>query len=345
MLDFNNYDEVFSFNPDYTYPREKYGSILHRRRQLEGKLFIDRLFDTLQLDVLRFYPPQTNHNLREIHTAIANAPLAAHYKQSLLFYILKDCASKSNDPSEDFYRAVFLPEQFYIVLSGLWLMDNFQFTVSETLPWGILELNSARDNASIQPTNARQNALNHLATPAVPSTFSPEILSALLSHEPSLALPYYHTMTPSLSGDLLYSFVAHLSKISPARAFSFARQHPPTTHRELLKTILSSVLTHSRKDRPDNGIEVVEFPMNEDEEKWFEDYLLHGEGRQLVGATETVYMRKLALGKITDAIEVGKELPDQKLAQRGNGEGVSWGDLKAGLKAGIGQRGEQGFAL
>lgn len=75
------------------------------------------------------YPPAKNADLRELHERITTAPIADHYKQSLLFYLLKDSSGEGETRAEDFAKAVCLPRKYWVVIEGLWHMDRLQFSV------------------------------------------------------------------------------------------------------------------------------------------------------------------------------------------------------------------------
>lgn len=75
------------------------------------------------------YPPSKNADLHELHERIITAPIADHYKQTLLFYLLKDCSGDGDTLAEDFAKAVCLPRKYWVVIEGLWHLDRLQFTV------------------------------------------------------------------------------------------------------------------------------------------------------------------------------------------------------------------------
>ena len=53
MFDYNNFDEVFAFNPSYTYDPSEVESIDINRRRLEG-LFVDKVLKALDIKRRKF---------------------------------------------------------------------------------------------------------------------------------------------------------------------------------------------------------------------------------------------------------------------------------------------------
>jgi hypothetical protein len=48
MFDYSDFEEVFAFNPDYSYDSSEVETIEANRRQLEG-LFVDKVFKALDI--------------------------------------------------------------------------------------------------------------------------------------------------------------------------------------------------------------------------------------------------------------------------------------------------------
>jgi hypothetical protein len=134
---------------------------------------------------------------------------------------------------------------------------------------------------------------------------------------------------------LLHNYFSYLCGLSLASALTFLRAQSPTQHSLLLQTLINSALTgHPGAQRATRGVELLELPLTEEEESWFEQYLLEGEGAKLHGARDTVMMRRIALGRVGEAEEVGRQLSGRKV------DDVSWDDVKVGLKRGVGARGD-----
>ena len=54
MFDYNNFDDVFAFNPSYSYDLSEVETIEANRRKLEG-LFVDKVFRALDIKRRKFY--------------------------------------------------------------------------------------------------------------------------------------------------------------------------------------------------------------------------------------------------------------------------------------------------
>lgn len=104
-------------------------------------------------------------------------------------------------------------------------------------------------------------------------------------------------------------------------------------HRHLLEQLVGFVHSGvSGKIRSERGVELVNLPLNEEEESWFEEYLLSGKGRTLQGSKDTVTMRRIAIGKITEAFQHNAGI------NRGQLHGLNWDILQGGLEKGAGPR-------
>jgi hypothetical protein len=80
-------------------------------------------------------------------------------------------------------------------------------------------------------------------------------------------------------------------------------------------------------------------PFNEEEEGFIEKFLTEGKGRSFRNAEDTVMMRRIAMGKLTNVAD------DQNTRGR-RIDGVNWDSLKDGVKKGLGPRSEEdGFLL
>lgn len=290
------------------------------------------------------YPPHTNQDLRQLHQRIISAPIADHHKQSLLFYILKDCraAPSETEPSETFAAQCYLPQKYWICVQGLWEMDRLQFRVCSSSPLAHSYYLSLTNTSSTQP------ALESLTQPSLLPTFSTQILSTLLAHcdkdaeSALLPLAYYHNASPPLSHDpaLLSSFFNYLARISLASALGFLRAQPAYHHRPLLEQLVRSVLVSPGVDgetRAKRGVELVELLLDEEEERWLEEILVEGKGRNWNGAEETVMLRRIAMGRLGEGMK--SRGGGQGAAGQGRRvEGVSWGALRDGLERGVGAR-------
>ncbi|KAK0650175.1 Protein ELYS [Lasiodiplodia hormozganensis] len=336
MLDINDFEAVFA--SDLTggdiYPHATVNAIRANRRTLGGTLFFDRLLAQLHVKSGYLYPPSKNADLRELHERITASPIADHYKQSLLFYLLKDSSGEISSQPEDFAKSVCLPRKYWVVIEGLWHMDRLQFT----------------------------NALESLTHPSLLPTFPEEVLRVLLEHATSdtsdqhhqhqrhhhrqqtnsgtqhLPLAYYNAVRPPLSSDpeLQRAYFRYLAGLSVTQAYFFARAQPSQDHRALLELLVHEAMAPSSAARARRTEELVDLPLTDEEEGWFEDYLLEGKGRSLHASRDTVMARRLATGRYPDAVDVGKDLSGRRFND------VTWDGVKDILNAGLGSRGTEG---
>lgn len=73
-------------------------------------------------------------------------------------------------------------------------------------------------------------------------------------------------------------------------------------------------------------MELIGLPFDEQEEEWFEGSLLRGRGRGLHGAKDTVMMRRLATGKLSNLSTDMGSLSGKKV------DGLNWDVLKQSMK-------------
>lgn len=73
-------------------------------------------------------------------------------------------------------------------------------------------------------------------------------------------------------------------------------------------------------------MELIGLPLDQNEEEWFEESLLHGRGRSLRGAKDTVMMRRLATGKVSDLSTDLESLSGKKV------DGLNWDVLKQSMR-------------
>lgn len=182
-----------------------------------------------------------------------------------------------------------------------------------------------------------QAALQYLTHPSVIPTFQDEIIEVLVKYpkdsEMSLALVYYHTVQPTLTNPAaLESLFTAIAKTSPTEAFYFAREQPEYSQRRMFERLIAVVLNNSSKDTiADRSVELINLPMTEEEEGWFNEYLLNGDGRSIRRAKDTVIMRKIGTGKFKDP------LPLDGINSRSIG-GLDWTTLTGAVEDGLGPR-------
>lgn len=151
MAPWEDFDAIFHFNKNFTYDGKVIAQIIKNRGALENQLFADRLLELLgvqagtyfsassnsnpvwctnnaNLIVANIYPPVSNSDLRALIRHIVSSELDSHQKQSLIYYILKDCRAPS-DAAAQFARKCHLPEKYRLFIEGLWHLDRLEFKV------------------------------------------------------------------------------------------------------------------------------------------------------------------------------------------------------------------------
>jgi hypothetical protein len=188
-----------------------------------------------------------------------------------------------------------------------------------------------------------QAAMDYLTRPNLTPTFSDQILVALIRNaqddDSSLALEYYHTVLPPLSSQTtLETFFSYLAGISVTEAYQFAHGRSEDAHRQLFELLLHEALSaHTGDRRAVKGVELIDLPFTDVENAWFEQYLLDGKGSTLHGARDAVMTRRLASGKLEDAIKDGRHFTGRKH------DSMSWEAAKDGLEKGLGPRRDCGY--
>jgi hypothetical protein len=149
----------------------------------------------------------------------------------------------------------------------------------------------------------------------------------------TLPLAYYHTVQPTLtSSQALESLFSAIGRNSVTEAFYFARGQPEHAQRHMFEMLIALVLNNSSRETvADRSVELVNLPLTLEEEAWFEDYLLRGEGRSIRKSKDTLMMRKIGTGKFADSLSL------KGGNTRGIG-GLDWGILSEAVQDGIGPR-------
>ncbi|KAL3426148.1 hypothetical protein PVAG01_02939 [Phlyctema vagabunda] len=310
MFSYQKFDDVFSFDPKYAYDDQTVHDIEGSRKTLEG-LFIDRVLKLLGVKrPAKLYPPKTNGDLKNLHKAISESNGADHHKISVLYYILLDIDAPTGrrNYSTAFESASFLPAKYQIYMRGLWYMDRFEFEV----------------------------ALQYLSHPSLIPTFADEILEVLVRHAKhgdQLALAYYYTTQPTLSGtQALESLFSSIAETSVTEAYYFTRSQPEHARRHMFDILIALVLNNSTsRTIADRSLELVNLPFSAEEDEWFEDYLVRGEGRLLKKGKDTLMMRRIGTGRFTESLAV-KGLSGREIA------GMDWNTVLEGIQHGLGPR-------
>lgn len=148
MFSYQNFDEVFGFDPECSYDEIAIQGVEANRKALQG-LFIEKVLKLLGIKrrvsassifavsiliptATKFYPSKSNGDLRSLHKAIIESSGEEHHKISVLFYILLDFDAPTGrrNYSTAFERFSFLPQKYSIYMKGLWHLDRLEFEVS-----------------------------------------------------------------------------------------------------------------------------------------------------------------------------------------------------------------------
>ncbi|KAJ0416816.1 nuclear pore complex assembly-domain-containing protein [Aspergillus carlsbadensis] len=305
MAPWEEFDTIFHFNKNFTYDGKVIEQILSNRRALENQLFADRLLELLGVQaVTKLYPPISNSDIRTLIRHIVSSGLDIHHKQSLIYYILKDCRAPS-DAAAQFARRCHLPEKYRLFIEGVWNLDRLEF----------------------------KRAIEYLTEPSIIPTFPDEILYALTlqhlpRHDDSLVMAYYLTVNPPLASERAQkAFMDTLSRANVTEAFYFTRKHHETLRQKYLTQLIEFVhRTDAGQVRSRRAMELIGLPFDEQEEEWFEDALLRGNAKTLHGAKDTVMMRRLATGKMADLSTELESLGGKKI------DGLNWDALKQSME-------------
>lgn len=168
-------------------------------------------------------------------------------------------------------------------------------------------------------------------------TFSDEILEVLVRHarkdDLTLPLAYYNTVQPALtSTQALESLFSAIARTSVTEAFYFSRGQPEYAQRHMFEMLISLVLNNSPSSTiADRSVELVNLPLTLEEERWFEEYLLNGDGRQIRKSKDTLMMRRIGTGNFTGSLSL------EGLTTRSIG-GLDWAILADAVDEGLGPR-------
>lgn len=175
-------------------------------------------------------------------------------------------------------------------------------------------------------------AVEYLTHPSILPTFADDIMEVLSrkADEPTLALAYYHTAGPNLtSPKAVENLFAAIAKTSVTEAFFFAREQSSYSHRNMLESLIASVLQNSSQEHiADRATELIGLPFNAEEERWFEEYLSTGSGAGLRKGKDTVLMRRIATGRFQEAVTM-------KGVHGKNIGGMDWNSLVDGIEKGM----------
>ncbi|KAF2827387.1 hypothetical protein CC86DRAFT_455059 [Ophiobolus disseminans] len=335
MLDIEDFDAVFR---GVTYTQGVVSQIQEFQHALGGRTFFERLLDVLKVKNFKIYPPKNHQQLQELHKRIISAETTLHNKHCLIFYLLKDLSPQHHEATElatGFARDVHLEKRFWTFIEGLWALDHLEF----------------------------RNAVENLTHPSIIPTFPDEILLTLLKtgdrlgiagmqknpDDDILALAYFNCVKPPLDDQKTrIEFAKYMSTRNVTETYYWIRTRPQYEHKPLLEILIEQTLERSTWSgsvenvaytREDKALELVSLPLSEEEEEFFEKFLTEGKGRTFIGATDTLLMRRVAMGRLADVAN--------EASTRGRKyDGLNWEILKDGVKRGLGPRKDaEGFTM
>ncbi|KAF2033325.1 hypothetical protein EK21DRAFT_58995 [Setomelanomma holmii] len=332
MLDIEDFEAVFPHG--VTYAPGIVQQIQEFQHALGGRTYFERLLDLLKVkgasNEARIYPPKSHQQLHDLHQRIISAETSLHNKHCLIFYLLKDLSPQIHEATElatGFARNVHLEKRFWTFIEGLWALDHLEF----------------------------RTAVENLTHPSIIPTFPDDIMYTLLkgrdrlgsvglqkaTEDDILPLAYYNCVKPPLEEQKVRDeFAKYLAGRNVTETFYWIRTRPEYEQKPLMEILMEQTLEKSAwlsgvedgaYTREEKAMEFVSLPFSDEEEEFIEKFLTEGKGRSYQGAQDTVLMRRMAMGKLT---EVAGET-----ATRGRRvDGVSWEMLKDGVKGGLGPR-------
>jgi len=153
-------------------------------------------------------------------------------------------------------------------------------------------------------------------------------------------MAYFLSANPPLvDSHVRDEFVKYMARRDLTETFYWIRGRPYAERRHLFELVVarsldSSIMT-TKEMRTEMAMELVQLPFCEEEEEWFEGFLLEGQGRNLQGARDTVLVRRIATGRVGEAVK----------EEGGRGrrlDAVDWEVLRDGLRRGLGPRVDEG---
>ncbi|KAH7094962.1 nuclear pore complex assembly-domain-containing protein [Paraphoma chrysanthemicola] len=336
MLDIEDFEAAFPHGVTYT--PGIVTQIQEYQHALGGKTFFERLLELLKIrGGRRVYPPKNHQVLQDLHQRIVSAETTLHNKHCLIFYLLKDLSPQIHEATElatAFARDVHLEKRFWTFIEGLWALDHLQF----------------------------RTAVENLTHPSIIPTFPDEIIYILLEGREKLAavgmekapedeilpLAYYNCVKPPMEEQKVRNaFCKYLTTRNVTESFYWIRSRPEYEQKPLLEIMIEHTLERNAwsgvsndvYSREEKAMEFVSLPFNDEEEEFVEKFLTEGKGRNYLGAQDTVLMRAIAMGKLTDVAH-------DSVTRGRKFDGVTWETLKDGVKQGLGPRkDEEGFTV
>ncbi|KAF4974462.1 hypothetical protein FZEAL_8633 [Fusarium zealandicum] len=300
MFDYANFHQIFAAGVPNPYDRKAQQDIETSRKNFDGALFVDRVLRAVGISKAKVYPPKTDNALKQLHQQICEASMSTHHKFSIFYYILLDFDQTSGhgNVSEAFVDASGMPKKYQTFMKGLWYLDHQEFS----------------------------QALEYISHPSLIPDFADDIITVLVrcasDNDYSTALSYFYAVQPILKTsaalELLFNAMAHTNV---SEALFYSRTYPPHTRELLFRQLVAAVLDGQSEDYSDRATELAFLPFDSAEEGWFEEYLLHGNGKNHKKAKDTLLIRKIACDQFSEVSKVR--------------QGGHWSGVLEGIKGGI----------
>lgn len=126
------------------------------------------------------------------------------------------------------------------------------------------------------------------------------------------------------------SYFQLLLHTNVVEAYKFTQKQDMSPRRTMFERMLKFVLDErSSPTKAQRTTLVLSLPLSADEEAWFEDFLLQGDGSDLPGARDSVIMRRLSLGRSIDGMGNLSGFRGTKM------NGLDWDDIRSMHKRAI----------
>ncbi|KAF5241955.1 hypothetical protein FANTH_8915 [Fusarium anthophilum] len=300
MFDYTNLHEVFAEGLANPYDRETQRDIDHSRKEFDGALFIDRVLRAVGITKAKIYPPKTDNALKQLHQQICESSMSMQHKFSIFYYILLDfdLTAGRESASDAFVDASSMPKKYQIFIKGLWYLDRQEYS----------------------------RALEYISHPSLTPDFADNIMTVLVQSaqdgDYSIALSYFYTVQPKLkTSAALELLFGAMAKTNISEALFYSRTRSPHTRELLFRQLVASVLDSPHDELSERASQLTCLPFDKSEEAWFEEYLLHGNGKTHKKAKDTLVMRKIACDQFSDVAKIR--------------HGGQWSGILEGIKGGI----------
>lgn len=138
----------------------------------------------------------------------------------------------------------------------------------------------------------------------------------------SIALSYFYTVQPKLkTSAALELLFGAMARTNISEALFYSRTQSPHTRELLFRQLIASVLDSPHDELSERASQLTFLPFDKSEETWFEEYLLHGNGKTHKKAKDTLVMRKIACDQFSDVTKIR--------------HGGQWSGILEGIKGGI----------